>query len=108
MATTLQTIVDEIVQLPSAGVFLKETDELVSWMTYHPPMSMGKLHTLDNHRKRGYASIVTRYLSKRLAQSGLIPFVIIMPDNKPSQKLFESVGFRLLGVCHNHHTLRQS
>lgn len=106
VATTLQTIVDEIVHLPSAGVFLKSTDELVSWMTYHPPMGMGKLHTLENHRKQGYAGIVTRYLSKRLAQTGLIPFVLVMPGNQASQKLFESVGFRLLRTCHNLHTHR--
>jgi hypothetical protein len=32
---------------------------------------------LEDHRRRGYAALVIQYLSKRIAQSGLIPFVII-------------------------------
>ena len=89
-------VVDEIEKLPSAGVFLKDTNELVSWIMCHPPSGMSRLHTLENHRHRGYATLVTQYLSKRIAQTGCIPFVNIMTDNNASRKFFESMGFIFL------------
>jgi len=88
---------DQIDNFPSAGVFLKENDQLVSWMVFHMPWGMGKLHTLEEHRKKGYASLVTKYLSKRMAQSGYIPYVNIEVGNDTSCAFFESVGFKNCG-----------
>lgn len=81
--------------LPSAGVFLKENDELVSWMMCVPPTGMGRLHTLENHRRKGYAKLVTQYLSKRLVQSGFIPYVHVVVKNEVACKFFENLGFEL-------------
>ncbi|XP_046653116.1 uncharacterized protein LOC124343710 isoform X5 [Daphnia pulicaria] len=97
---TLDNVSDEIEQLPSAGVFLKENDQLVSWITCYPPNGMSRLHTLEEHRHRGYAGLATKYLSKRVAQSGLVPFVNIVVENEASHKFFESVGFKLLSPIH--------
>lgn len=96
-STRVEHVADEIDQLPSAGVFLKESDELVSWMVSHPPNGMSRLHTLEAHRRKGYAKLLTRYLAKRFAQSGCIPFVNIVYDNQASISFFESLGFKLLG-----------
>ena len=93
-------VADEISQLPSAGVFLKDTDELVAWMMCHPPNGMSRLHTMENYRRRGYASLVTQYLSKRVAQAGSLPFVNIVVENVSSQKFFQSMGFKF--SCNSH------
>ena len=93
-STTVKDVVDEIEQLPSAGVFLKENDELVSWMMSHPPTGMSRLHTMEQHRRRGYAALVTQYLCKRVAQSGYVPFVNINSDNDASYKFFKFMGFQ--------------
>jgi len=95
---TVEDVMDQIHNFPSAGVFLKENDQLVSWMVYQAPWGMGKLHTLEEHRKKGYASLVTKYMSKRMAQSGYIPSVNIDVGNAASCAFFESVGFKCLGV----------
>ncbi|XP_057372908.1 uncharacterized protein LOC130693732 [Daphnia carinata] len=94
--TRVEYIRQEIELLPSAGVFLKENDELVSWMTCHPPNGMSRLHTLEEHRRRGYASLVTQYLSKRVAQSAVVPCVNIVLGNTASFKFFDSMGFKHL------------
>ena len=87
---------DEIDRQPSAGLFLKENDELVSWIMAHPPNGMSRLFTVPAHRRKGYASLVIVYMTKRMAQSGYIPFGNIRTDNIPSMTLFESLGFQKL------------
>ncbi len=93
---TEEDVMDHIDNFPSAGVFLKENDQLVSWMVCHVPR-MGKLYTVEEHRKRGYASLVTRYLCKRMAQSGYIPSVSVVIGNDASSAFFESIGFNNCG-----------
>ncbi|KAI9560838.1 hypothetical protein GHT06_011791 [Daphnia sinensis] len=98
--TTLQDVSEEIVHLPSAGIFLKSNDKLVAWIMCHPPNGMSRLMTLEQYRRKGYASIVTKYLTKRVAQSGHLPYVNIVAGNSVSSKFFESLGFRYLGAGH--------
>lgn len=99
-STKVEYIAEEIEQLPSAGVFLKENNELVSWITCHLPNGMSRLHTMENHRRRGYAALVTKYLSKRVVQSGFLPFVNVLVDNTASCQFFENMKFQLLGPSH--------
>ena len=99
--STVEKVANEIDELPSAGVFLKKDNKLVSWMMYHLPNGMSRLHTLEEFRKRGYAVLVTQYLSKHVAQCGFVPFVNIHTDNVASYTLFTStMGFQRL--CHGH------
>ena len=93
---SVEVITEEIAVFPSAGVFLKATDELVSWIMCYPPHGIGRLHTLEMYRRKGYASLAIRYLSKRTAQSGCLPTANVHLDNQPSQDLFKSVGFHSL------------
>ena len=98
--TVVESVADSVVESPSAGVFLKETDELVSWMTNFLPTGLSQLHTLEQFRRRGYAAYVIRYLSKRTAQSGYVPYAIISPGNKASENCFINVGFESVGPYH--------
>ncbi len=94
--TSLEDVSAEINELPSAGLFLKETGQLISWVMYHPPNGMSRLHTLNEYRRQGYAALVIRYMSKRMAQAGHVPYVNIEKSNMNSRKLFEKLGFRFI------------
>lgn len=93
--TTVDSVLNSVVESPSAGVFMKDTNQLVSFMISRVPNGMSQLHTLEGFRRRGYAAYVTRYLSKRMAQAGLTPFAVIFPDNESSIRCFQSVGFKI-------------
>jgi len=92
-STNVENVADELTQLPSAGVYLKSTDQLVSWMNFHPPNDMSRLHTLEEHPRKGYATLFTRYLCKRVAQAGHSPYVLILDGNTASEKFFQRFGF---------------
>lgn len=93
---TLEDVIHELVNLPSAGVFLKANDQLVSWIMCHPPFGMVRLFTLEPYRRRGYAKLAVCYLSKIMAKSGCVPFTSIMKGNTPAIVLFANLGFRIL------------
>jgi GNAT superfamily N-acetyltransferase len=97
-STSVENIADELIQLPSAGVYLKATDQLVAWMNFHPPNGMSRLHTLEQHRRKGYATLLTRYLSKRVAQSGHSPYVLILVGNTASERFFQHLGFHFQSI----------
>jgi predicted GNAT family acetyltransferase len=94
--TSLEEVADEIDELPSAGLFLKGSNQLVSWVMSHQPNGMSRLHTLTEHRKQGYASLVILYMAKRLAQAGYVPFANVEKTNTNSRQLFEKIGFRFI------------
>ena len=99
-ATVVDLIADDIDQMPSAGVFLKDGDRLVSWLMEFPPNGMSRLHTLDEYRRRGYAGLAVTYMSKRMAQCGRLPFAHVMLDNDRSRNMFQRLGFRFSGGAH--------
>ena len=103
LTTTVDNIGNELDHFPSAGVFLKETDQLVSWVVWHPPSGLSKLHTLEHHRRKGYANLAVCYLSKRLAQSGFIPFLNIPLEDYILRKFFKSIGYQFLRESYIQH-----
>lgn len=52
------------------------------------------LQTDDNYRGHGYASLVVKAISKRIAELGHDVYAGIFEDNIPSQRLFGKIGFR--------------
>ncbi|KZS02951.1 uncharacterized protein LOC116924337 isoform X2 [Daphnia magna] len=98
--TTVEDVADEIDHLPSAGVFLKNNDQLVSWMTGHAANGMSRLFTMDGHRRKGYAKLATQYMSKRMAQAGYLPFINIVVGNTASTEFFLGLGFQFVYPMH--------
>ena len=96
VTSSVYEVEEEIATMPSAGLFLKSNDQLVCWMVNNPPFGMGLLFTLEEYRRRGYAKLVTQYMSKRMVQSGLVPFVTIVQGNTSSFAFFQSLGFQPL------------
>ena len=98
-ANWLEELVDHF---PSVGVYLK-SNKLVTWAICNPPGGgISHLYTEKDHRNKGYATLAVRFLSKQLANNGLVPYATIGVDNEASAKLFSAVGFQR---SHNVHFL---
>ena len=92
--SSIEDVADEIDELPSAGVFLKENNQLVSWIVYCPPFGMSRFFTLEGYRRRGYGKLVVQYMAKRAVQSGYQIIAHTAPDSA-SIPLFESLDFTM-------------
>ena len=93
-SVTLEDITREIEQLPSIGIYLKENGQLVSWMTQRSSFGMGRLFTLEAYRRRGYALLAVRSLSKKMAEAGFIPLLYVDDDNDASKALMTMAGYQ--------------
>ncbi|XP_020287559.1 uncharacterized protein LOC109856564 isoform X2 [Pseudomyrmex gracilis] len=80
--------------LPAAGVFAKGS--LAAWMVQSYYGAMFSMQTKPEHRRKGYGTKLARYLTKKVADRGYFPFVVIRPENKASHSLYKKLGFRQL------------
>jgi len=93
--TTLEIITKDIGQLPTIGVFIKESNQLVTWMMNHPPFGLSRLHTIESHRRRGYAVLAVQCLAKKMAEAGYLPIANVAVGNLASSTLFtQQSGFK--------------
>ena len=60
----MNQVANEIDQQPSGGVFLKQNDQLVSWVMGYVPNGLSRLNTLEHHRRRGFAALAIKYKPK--------------------------------------------
>jgi ribosomal protein S18 acetylase RimI-like enzyme len=81
------------------GVFLKSNNEMVAWVLKHAFGHPAMLQTEEKHMKKGYGSLVTRVLSKEIAEEGHWPVCSVMLNNERSKRMFEKLGFRSIGTC---------
>ncbi|XP_008190613.1 uncharacterized protein LOC663674 isoform X2 [Tribolium castaneum] len=81
------------------GLFLKSTNEMVAWVLKHAWGHLAMLQTEEAHKRKGYASLVTKALSKEIAEEGHWPLGTILLENKNSISMFEKLGFSSIGVC---------
>lgn len=96
--TTEEDVGDELDQLPSAGLFSNDSNEMVAWVTLHPHFGMSRLHTLEAHRRKGYGTLVVQYLTKRMAQAGYLPTYGLAINNVASKAFVEAMGFQFVGT----------
>lgn len=73
----------------------------VSWVGLHFEVervaNMGFAHTLDEHRRKGYAQTVTKAIVNRLAERRVRTTCHVIKDNVNSISLCERLGFTMLG-----------
>ncbi|XP_023017117.2 uncharacterized protein [Leptinotarsa decemlineata] len=82
------------------GLFVESTNELVAWALKTGVGKIGLLQTAPNHRKKGYASIITKLLSKQIAEEGENPTTNVLISNTASIKLMEKLGMQNVGTCY--------
>lgn len=88
---SVQEIEDNLSRRPSAAIF--DGDDPVCWLMVHEDYSMGIMHTLDSHRRKGLAVDVTIALCKDLLDRGIRPFLQIVENNHMSPGLALKCGF---------------
>lgn len=76
------------------GLFLKKDNTLVSWILETEWGGLGMLQTLEEHKRKGYAKVVTQAMIKEIAKEENLDSVLFIIDtNTSSKRLFESLGF---------------
>ncbi|XP_072157681.1 uncharacterized protein [Bemisia tabaci] len=78
---------------PSLGVYDIATGELRAWILCNECSEVALLYVTDDHRRKGYAQLLVNALSDQLLRAGIIAQARIRVVNKPSLKLFKTLGF---------------
>lgn len=78
------------------GIFLKDTNTMVAWILKYHTGEMGLLQTIDGHKRKGYASVITKFIAKDIAKGGHTPTATILTDNFASRNMFKKLGFSLI------------
>lgn len=64
-----------------------------AWALIHYGGDIGMVHTLEEHRRKGFARQVVSALTEERFRAGRTPFCFIVDGNRASQRLFEGLGF---------------
>jgi hypothetical protein len=65
----------------------------VCWVLRTAYSSIGMLHTLEEFRRRGYATAAVRSLASKVIEDGGVPFCHVVEGNASSLALFRGLGF---------------
>jgi GNAT superfamily N-acetyltransferase len=57
---------------------------------------IGPIYTPKHFRKRGYASLITAYISQLLLDQGALPTLYTQATNPTSNKIYQDLGFELV------------
>lgn len=60
--------------------------------------SIGALYVHPDYRRRGYGSLVVRAISKIIGERGDDVIACVDEPNTPARKLFEKLGFSVVGT----------
>lgn len=75
--------------------------QLIAWCGLHFEIggvgNLGFAHTLDQHRRKGYSSEVTKTLVNRLSLRNMRVTAHVIKDNEASISLCTSLGFKNIG-----------
>jgi len=64
-----------------------------AWALVHYDGSIGMVHTLEAHRRKGYARAVVSALVEKRFRAERAPYCFIVEGNHVSERLFEDLGF---------------
>ena len=83
---------ERIKNFDSPAIFSKEDNSLVSWNIQYPDREQGTLFTLEDHRRRGLASVVITALCLS-SQLIMLSQVSITEEDNPNVNLLKKLGF---------------
>ncbi|XP_044755448.1 uncharacterized protein LOC123314322 [Coccinella septempunctata] len=75
------------------GLFLKENDELVSWVMQGYLGHINLLQTEREYMGRGYGGVMLLLMAKHIAEEGHVPVATVLTKNTASNSLFKKQGF---------------
>ncbi|XP_017097709.2 uncharacterized protein Glyat [Drosophila bipectinata] len=83
----------------SAGVF-NSSGEPLAWCLRSPHGSLGNLHVLTDHRRKGLGSMVVQFIAKEILKTGSEVLATVLLENKSSRNMFEKLGFRPINILY--------
>ncbi|CAH0773751.1 unnamed protein product [Bemisia tabaci] len=89
-----------ILHKPSLGVYSRRTGELCAWVLCNEYYALASLHTLEAHRRKGYAQLLCNALSEQLLRSNIVIGALVEDTNIPSLTLFKSLNFKSIQPFH--------
>jgi ribosomal protein S18 acetylase RimI-like enzyme len=82
----------------SVGAFDLGTGQLLAWTFLQQPGTMQALQVIDEYKRRGLGSLVTRALAKELAELGRDTLALVFMENDASIAMFEKLGFQRISL----------
>ncbi|EDW03371.1 uncharacterized protein LOC6562002 [Drosophila grimshawi] len=84
----------------NVGLYRTNSQELVAWCIRLQGGFLGALQVKSSHKRRGFGSLVTKAMSKRIAALGQDVMALVNPENKPSYAMFDALGFKVIDQCY--------
>jgi GNAT superfamily N-acetyltransferase len=95
---SLSKIKDAILNRPTSA--LRLDGELVAFVLIHDDDSIGYMFVKDEHRKKGYATMLTKDILNKVIDFGRLPYIQIVHGNDKSVGLALKTGFEKHGDVH--------
>ncbi|XP_077297171.1 uncharacterized protein LOC143918927 [Arctopsyche grandis] len=81
------------------GLLTEESHELVGWIFTTIRGDLHALHIKESYRRNGYAQLLIKIMSKKLADCGIDDILAyIITDNSSSMDLFQKSGFHFKNI----------
>lgn len=81
------------------GIFSKKDSSLpLCWCVLYECGDIGVLQTRKEYQNLGYASLLMKEMSKKVAEMGLPCTLFIVVGNKPSEYLCTKLGYKPVGA----------
>ena len=85
----------------NCGLGIYEDGKLVSWILQIECFGLGLLQTLENHQGKGYAKLLTRAMSKKIAVDDVEDVILFASYGKPKTvDLYIRLGFQHASFTH--------
>lgn len=81
----------------AVGVFSKQTGRLLSRCLRSHCGAISALQTIEEARGKGYAKLLLKHVSKKLAELSIVPFTYVADFNEISMKTIAGAGFNIAG-----------
>ncbi|KAH8376869.1 hypothetical protein KR093_001806, partial [Drosophila rubida] len=89
---------------PSVGLYASDTKQLVAWCIRLQGGYLGALQVSSSHKRRGFGSLITQEITRRIGCMGQDVMALVNPQNTPSCSMFEKLGFKVIDQCYWQHT----
>ncbi|KAM8716711.1 hypothetical protein ACLKA7_003563 [Drosophila subpalustris] len=97
---SLYFIQRQIRMCPSVGLYTTDAKELVAWCIRLQGGYLGALQVRSSHKRRGFGSVVTREITRRIGSLGQDVMALVNPQNNASCAMFDKLGFKVIDQCY--------
>lgn len=81
----------------AVGIFCKQTGRLLCRCLRSHNGAISALQTIEEARGKGYAKLLLKYVSKKLAELSIVPYTYTVDFNETAMKTIAGAGFHIVG-----------